>query len=110
MATNQTSITGPKIVADELRSFALDQEQADQDREADRNDDARELRRIELQAFDRAEHRDRRRDHAVAVEQRGADQADDEQRGAPASGRGMPGVEQRQQRHDRRPRRGCRRA
>ena len=39
----------------------------------------RELRRIDLQALDRAQHRDRRRDRAVAVEQRRPDQAEDQQ-------------------------------
>ena len=36
----------------------------------------------DAEAFDRAQHRDRRRDHAVAVEQRRAEQADRDQRAA----------------------------
>ena len=87
-------------VADEIGPLALDQEQTDQDRDGDGNDHRRERGRVDLETFDGAEHRDRRRDHAVAVEQRGADQADDEQRGAPAPARRVPGVKQREQRDD----------
>ena len=90
----------PEDVADERGSLALDQEQANQDRDADRNDDRRELGCVELETFDGAQHRDGRRDDAVAVEQRGADQPDDQQGGAPASGRRMPDIEKRQQRDD----------
>jgi len=57
----------PEDVTDELGSLALNQEQTDEDRDGDGNDHWRERRRINLQTFDRAEHRDRRRDHAVAV-------------------------------------------
>ena len=56
--------------------------------------------RVDLETFDSAEYRNRRRDHAVAIEQCGPDQADDEQRGAPAPGRRMPDVKQREQRDD----------
>ncbi|MCY1377042.1 hypothetical protein D9M69_645850 [compost metagenome] len=38
-----------------------------------------EVRRHHLQAFDRRQHRDGRRDHAVAVEERSAEDADDQQ-------------------------------
>ena len=90
----------PEDVADERRSLALNQEQANQDRDADRNDDRRELGCVELEAFHGAEHRDGRRDDAVAIEQRGSDQPDDQQRGAPAPGRRTPDIEKRQQRDD----------
>ena len=51
----------------------------------DRHDERLEGVRRHTEALDRAQHRDRRRDHAVAVQQRGAEQADrDQQRGAPA--------------------------
>ena len=50
-----------------------------------RHHGGRQRRRIDLQAFDRAQHRDRRRDRAVAVEQRGADQADDQKLRAPGA-------------------------
>lgn len=87
-------------IADERRSLALHQEQTDQDHDADRNDGRRELGCVELETFDGAQHRDRRRDDAVAVEQRRADQPDDQQRGAPAPGRRMPDIDKRQQRDD----------
>ena len=90
----------PEDVADEFGSLALDQEQGDQDRDGDGNDHRRQPGRVDLETFDGAEHRDRRRDHAVAVEQRGSDQTDDEQGGAPAPARCVPGVEQREQCHD----------
>jgi hypothetical protein len=44
----------------------------------------RQRRRGHFQALDRAQHRDRRRDHAVAVEHGGAEDADDHQRITPA--------------------------
>ena len=69
----------PKDPADELGSFPLNQEQADQDGEADRNHDARELGGIEFEALNRAEHRDGGRDHAIAVEQCGSNKPDDEE-------------------------------
>ncbi len=90
----------PENVADERGSLALNQEQANQDRDADRNDDRRELGCVELEAFHGAQDRDCRRDDAVAIEQRGADQPDDQQRGAPAPGRRTPDIEKRQQRDD----------
>ena len=46
------------------------------------------------------EHRNRRGDRAVAVEQRGADQADDQQLRAPGSGSRVACVQQRQQGDD----------
>ena len=87
-------------VADEIGPLALDQEQGGQDRDGDGNDHRRERGRVDLETFDGAEHRNCRGDHAVAIQQCGADQADNQQRGAPASGRCMPDVEQRQQRDD----------
>src|SRR5579871_4611002 len=90
----------PKNVAHELRSLSLHQEQGDQDRDGNGNDHRCQGRRVDLQTLDRAEHRDRRRDHAIAIEQGGTDQADDEQRGARASARGMPCIQQREQRDD----------
>ncbi len=65
-------------VADEFCPLALDQEQRDQDRDGNGNDHWRKPGRIDFETFDSAEYRDRRRDHAVAVEQRGANQTDDE--------------------------------
>ena len=88
--------------ADAVRAVALDQ----------RRDPTRmttvigttyalEQRRRDLEPLDRAEDGDRRRDHAVAVEQRGAEDA--EQRRAPTSAARRPfagGREQRGQRED----------
>ena len=45
-------------------------------------------------------HRDRRRDGAVAIEQRGADQADDQKLRAPGAGLGVARRQQRQQGDD----------
>jgi hypothetical protein len=89
-----------EYVADERGSLALHQKQANQDCDADRNDDRRELGCVEFEAFHGTQDRDCRRDDTIAVEQRGADQADDEQGGAPATGRRMPDIEKRQQRDD----------
>ena len=55
-------------------------EQRDQDHDGERHDIGIEGRRHDLQAFDRREHRQRRRDHGVAVEQRAADDAEQHQR------------------------------
>ena len=52
----------------------------DQDDEADRHHVGLEGRRHELQALDRREHRDRRRDDGVAIEQRRADHAEQRRR------------------------------
>ena len=49
------------------------EEQRGQQHEGDRNDIGLEERRRDLEPLDRAQHRDRGRDDAVAVEQRGAD-------------------------------------
>ena len=83
MAMNQSSITGPKIK---------------QDRNADGDHERRKLGRFELEALDRAEHGDCGGDHAVAIEQRGADQPDEQERGTPAAGRRAPCVEESQKR------------
>ena len=40
MTVNHSSIVGPKIVADEARALALDQEQPDQDQDADGHDES----------------------------------------------------------------------
>ena len=48
-----------------------------EDDDRDRHDVRPKHRRRDLEAFDRAEHGDGRRDHAVAVEQRRAEQSDE---------------------------------
>ena len=86
--------------ADEGRAPALHEEQADEDRERDRHDEAVEAGRVDPQALDRREHRDGRGDRPVAVEQGGADEADHEQQRLPRAGLRVAGAEQRQHRHD----------
>ena len=65
---------------DPLRAAALDEEEGDQDRHGDRDHPRLEGGRGDLEALDRAEHRDRRRDQAVAVEQRRAEHAEGDDR------------------------------
>ena len=72
----------PEDRADAAGAATLHQKQPDQDDDGDRHDERLEDVRRDAKPFDRAQHRDRRRDHAVAVEQRRAEQADrDERRG-----------------------------
>ena len=80
MATNQTSVIGPKKRRDPRGAARLHREQHDQDHDGQRHDVGIERRRHDLEAFDRRQHRERRRDHRVAVEQRAADDAEQHQR------------------------------
>jgi hypothetical protein len=91
---------GPENPADERRSLALHVEQADQDHDRDRHDVMAETGRIHLEPLHGAQHRDCRRDGAVAIEQRGAHQAHHEDHRAQAPGRGFARIEQCKQRHD----------
>ncbi len=86
----------PENVTDERGSLALNQEETHQDGDADRNDDRRELRCVELEPFHRTQDRYCWRDDAVAIEQRSANQPDNEQGGSPGSGWRTPHVEKRQ--------------
>ena len=63
----------PEDFADCAGPSPLHPEQTDEDDDRDRDDPALERRGHLFQALDRAEHRDRRGDDAVAVEQRGAE-------------------------------------
>ena len=54
----------------------LHREQAEQDHHRQRDDVRLESGSNDLEAFDRRQHRDRRGDHGIAVEQRGADDAE----------------------------------
>ena len=81
-------------------AVALDQEQQDENRDGQRHHDALELRRMDLQPLDGAEHRNRRRDGAVAVEQGGAEEADHHHRGAAATLLGASRTDQGEQRQD----------
>ena len=82
--------------ADTVRPPALDREQGDKDGERDRDDEVLEARRGDLQALDRRQDGDGGGDHAVAVEQRRADDAEEYQ------GRGLgPGaLDERGEGHD----------
>src|SRR6266550_7809783 len=82
-------------VADECSPLALDQKQTDKDRDADWNDERCQPRGVELETFDGAQHRDRRRDDAVAIKQRRTDQPDNQEKCTQASGRRVPDVEER---------------
>ena len=75
--TNHTSTIGPKNVPDPGGPVPLDREQSEQDHDRDRDHVGSEHRCRDLQTLDRAEHRDRRRDHAVAVQERRAEQPGD---------------------------------
>ena len=65
----------PEEGRDLAGAAALDHEQPDEDGERDRHDVVGEGRGRDLDALDGGEHRDRRRDHRVAVEQAGPDGA-----------------------------------
>ena len=70
--------------ADRRGAALLDREQHEHDHDGDRNDPCVQAWRDHLQPFDGAEHRDRRRDHAVAVEHRRAENAEANEPPAPA--------------------------
>ena len=61
---------------DARRAARLHREQRDQDHDRDRHNVGLEGRRHDLQALDRRQDRERRRDHRVAIKQRGADDAE----------------------------------
>ena len=87
--------------ADSSRAKALYSEQHEQDHHGHRHDHALERRRDDVQAFDRAKHGDHRCDHAVAVEQRRAEEPESDEDDAPP--RPRPALllqEQREQREN----------
>ena len=61
---------------DPRRAPRLHREQGEQDQHRQRNDISVQRRLHDLEALDRRQHRQRRRDHRVAVEQGGADHAE----------------------------------
>ena len=69
--------------ADPVGPEPLNDEQPDQDHHGDRHDVRAKERRHDFETFDGAQHRDRRRDHAVAVEQGGAEDAERDQKRPP---------------------------
>ena len=77
----------PEDLADRFGAPPLHDEQPDQDHAGQRDDQVVERRRGDLEALDRAEHRDGRRDEPVAVEQRGAEHAEQHQPTGAAAGR-----------------------
>ena len=66
--------------ADARGAATLDHEQPDQDRERNRQGEVVELRRDELEALHRRQHGNGRRDDAVAIEQRRAQDAEQDQK------------------------------
>ena len=100
ITTNHSSITGPKMLPMNAVPLRWTRNRPTRITMLRGTTTGASRGRVDLEAFDRAEHRDCRRDHAVAIEQRGADQADDQQGGAPAAAWCVPDVEQRQQRHN----------
>ena len=73
--------------ADPGRATALDQEEREEDQNRDRHHVVSEPRRGDLEPLDGAQNRDRGRDHAVAVEERRAEEPErDECRGPPGRG------------------------
>ena len=100
MTANHSSIAGPKMLPMKPVPLRWTRNSPIRISDADGHDHRRELRRVDFQSFHGAQYRDRRRDDAVAIEQRGPDQPDDEKGGAPASRRRMPGIEKREKRHD----------
>ena len=70
-------MTGPNSRPIRCGALALDGEQPDQDRQGHRQDERLEAGGRELQPLHRRQHRNRRRDHPVAIQQRRADDAED---------------------------------
>jgi hypothetical protein len=83
--------------AHDRRSAVLDGEQSDQDRDRHRQHIGLEDRGADIEPFQRAEHRDRRGDDAVAIDQRGAEQPHDH---VGAAGTGAAGANRRHERED----------
>ncbi|MCY1296810.1 hypothetical protein D9M70_462210 [compost metagenome] len=66
----------PEQGADPRGAVLLDQEQPHQHDQRQRHDPVADAVERQVQAFDGREHRDGRSDHAVAIEQGGAEQAE----------------------------------
>ena len=90
----------PEDAANEAGALLLHDEEANQDGDSDGHHRRRERWRIDLQSLDGAQHRDRRRDCAIAIEQGRADEADNEQMRPPCAGLRVTRRQQRQHRHD----------
>ena len=91
---------GTEQRTDGRRAARLNQKQDQQHADGHRHDVRLEQVRRQAQPFNGAQHRDGRRDHAVAIEQRRAEQPErDEERAAPAPGLRMLGHERDQRQH-----------
>ena len=77
---------GAEQQADYAGALALDGEQCDQHARRNGNDIRLEHRRSELEALDRRQHRDRRREHGIAIEQCGAEHSEGQHRRCAAAG------------------------
>ena len=86
--------------ADAGGASLLEREQQQQNDHRDWQHEFVDAVRRGLQPFDRAQHRDRWRDHAVAVEQRRAEQAERDQHLPLGAAFALPWIEQRQQRQN----------
>ena len=86
----------PERRRDPRRAAALHREQHDQNENRQRHHIMLERRRAELEALDRRQHRNRRRDHGIADEHRGADDAQRQQWPASSSQRALTERHQRQ--------------
>ena len=71
------------------RAVRLHREETEQDQHGQRHDIVLKRRRGDLQTFDRRQHRDRRRDQRVAVEECGADDAEQDDGEALAADRAI---------------------
>ncbi len=86
---NHTTMTGPEDAADGFGAVTLHEEEADEDHAGQRDHPGLEGRGRDLEALDRAEHRDGRGDQPVAVEQRGAEHTEEHEAPHPASRGGL---------------------
>ena len=82
--------------ADRARPMSLNGEKAGQDQGGDRHHIRSQFGRDHFEPFDRAQHRNRRRDHAVAVEQGGGEYAEQRQGISDAVAAGQFGDEREQ--------------
>ena len=69
--------------ADKAGALLLDEEEADENRGGERHDIGLEGRGADFQSFDCREHRDRGREHRIAVKERRAEHADEEEGARP---------------------------
>ena len=77
--TNQIDHDRTEEAPDPVRAVLLNEEQPDQDRHGHWHHVRLKQGRGDFETLDRAQHGDRRRDHAVAVEQRGSEDAERDQ-------------------------------